>query len=133
MLVQESYNARQSGPNPTGKLGLSNSVVATEYLCQVPRRKAVGDILVSVLLADLVFLQFAWKLYTLLVDKLLTHGQSDAMFCQACAEREDEESEAIHNPSLAARYHTKAGVASSTFTVVDKGTGVIRTVRDGSF
>jgi hypothetical protein len=132
MLLHEDYKSRQSGPNPTGSLGLSDTVVATEYLCQVPRRKPVGDIFVSVLLADLVFLQFAWKLYTVFVDKLLVHKQPNAMFCQACAEREGPEMEARHRSGPAAQYYIKRGVVSSTVTVVDKSAAETRTVRTGS-
>ena len=81
MLVHESYDSRQASSSATGNLGLSPSVVATKYLCQIPQRKPFGDIFVSVLLADLVFLQSAWKLYTLLVDKLLLQRHLDAMCC----------------------------------------------------
>ena len=88
-LVNESYTSQRNGRSPAGALGPSPSVVATKYLCQIPQLKPVGDIFVSVLLADLVFLQFAWKLYTLLVDKLLLQKQPDATACQACTDTDD--------------------------------------------
>ena len=129
MLLREDYKSRQSGPNPTGGLGLSDSVVATEYLCQVPQRKPVGDIFVSVLLADLVFLQFAWKLYTVFVDRWLIHKQPNAMFCQACAEREDTELEGVSGSDRSARYCIKEGMVSSTVSIVERGGTKTRPVR----
>ena len=133
MLLREDYNARQSGPDPTGRLGLSSSVVATEYLCQVPRRKPVGDIFVSVLLADLVFLQFAWKLYIVFADRLLAHKQPNAMVCQACADGEDPEVETIPGPHASVRYPIKGGMVSSSVTFVDKGIADTRSIGPGRF
>ena len=116
MLVQESYDARQSGPNPTGTLGLSPSVIATRYLCQVPRLKPKGDIFVSVLLADLVFLQLAWKTYTFLVDKFLLRRQPHAMSCESWEDHK-QVLEASSTSNLPAGYYVKRSIQSSVRSV----------------
>jgi hypothetical protein len=119
MLVRESYDSRQSGPDPTGALGISPSVVATKYLCQVPQLKPKGDIFVSVLLADLVFLQLAWKTYTFLVDKVLLRRQPRAMSCESCEDGEDSalEAMAMHNPP--AKYYVKRAIQSSVHSIAE--------------
>lgn len=94
-LVSTSYNARQAGGNPTGPLSLTSSVIVTKYLCQVPHRKPIGDIFISVLLADLVLLQAAWKLYTFAVNRILRRRKGTILFCEGCLDAQIEEGEAV--------------------------------------
>ena len=49
--ARDSYEALK---DQTGPL---QAVVFTKYLCQVPRRKSTGTLLLSILVADLVFMQ----------------------------------------------------------------------------
>ena len=51
--ARDSYEALK---NQTGPLNTSTAVISTKYLCQVPRRKSTGTLLVSILVADLVFM-----------------------------------------------------------------------------
>ena len=117
VLEKQDYDSRQSGPNPTGPLGLSPSVVSTKYLCQVPRLKPIGDIFVSVLLADIVFLQAAWKLYTFLVDKFLLGRRPSAMHCEGCLDDEQEADKALLRVGTSARQHSKGGIVTSTVSL----------------
>jgi len=55
----------------TGPLGTTSAVIATDYICNIPRRKPVSTILWSVILADLVFLQAVWTVFKLVVDTFL--------------------------------------------------------------
>jgi hypothetical protein len=41
----------------TGPLGTSPSVISTKYLCQVLLQKPTGTLFISILVADLVFMQ----------------------------------------------------------------------------
>ena len=66
--------------NRTGTLGTSPSVFSTKYLCQVPRQKSTGSIIVSVVIADLVFLQALWRLFTLITDTWLTKSHAEGKF-----------------------------------------------------
>jgi hypothetical protein len=68
----------------TGPLGIKPSVFVLDYLCQVPRRKAIPNLIISVLVADLVFLQAVWQLYKLAVDSLLKKKIPDSQWCEGC-------------------------------------------------
>lgn len=46
----------------------SASTISGSYLCQVPKLKSAGNIIVSILVADLVFLQVFWTIFTFVVD-----------------------------------------------------------------
>jgi len=54
-------------PSPENNtlLGVRPSVLATNYLCQVPRRKPWGSLIISILVADLVLLRALWTVVTL--------------------------------------------------------------------
>lgn len=66
----------------TGPLGCANATVVTQYICSVPQQKSWGVMLFSILLADLVFLQAAWKVLTWTADSFVTRGNPEAMTCQ---------------------------------------------------
>lgn len=52
----------------TDQLGVPPAVLSINYICQVPKLKTAGALIVSVLVADVVLLQVIWKLYVLAVD-----------------------------------------------------------------
>ncbi|KAF2803199.1 uncharacterized protein BDZ99DRAFT_512276 [Mytilinidion resinicola] len=70
----------------TGPLGVTPSVISTNYICQIPKLKSGGNLFVSVLVADLVFLQALWKIFTLVTDWLLFRKHPNANQCHGCAE-----------------------------------------------
>ena len=74
------------GTEGTGSLGTTPSVISTKYLCQVPQRKSGSNLFVSVLVADLVFLQAVWFLFKFGVDVLFLRGKPGANHCQGCNE-----------------------------------------------
>lgn len=67
----------------TGSLGTTPAVISSKYLCQVPQQKSTGTLLVSILVADLVFMQLLWKIFNLATTGWLTHkkpeGEPDIM------------------------------------------------------
>lgn len=69
--ANDSFAALQS---QTGPLGTTPAVVFTKYSCQVPRRKSTGSLFVSILIADLVFMQALWKVFSLIVGSILCHN-----------------------------------------------------------
>ena len=87
-LEQHDYETLKR-QGETGPLEFSPAVIATKYLCQVPKLKSAGDILMSVLLADLVFLSLAWRLFTLGVDYFLDK-QPSANYCEGCLRGESD-------------------------------------------
>jgi len=68
----------------TGPLAVTPSVFVRDYICQVPRRKAWANLIVSVLVADLVFLQAIWQLYKFAVDYFLVKKIPDGQRCEGC-------------------------------------------------
>ena len=64
----------------TGPLNTSTSTITEKYLCQIPQRKSTGTLILSILVADLVFLQACWKLLDLCTSSWLTHKNPEGMF-----------------------------------------------------
>jgi hypothetical protein len=89
-LSLQDYDTRQQGDNPTGPLEIVPSTISTKYLCQVPKRKPLGDIFIAVLLADLVLLQAAWKLYTFGVDQIMLRRRPSGKWCEGCIDNNNE-------------------------------------------
>jgi len=56
----------------TGSLGTTPAVNFTKYLCQVPQQKSTGTLLMSILVADIVFMQLLWKIFNLVATQFLT-------------------------------------------------------------
>lgn len=69
--------------NGTGPLGTTPSVISMGYICQVPRLKSTGNLLVSILVADLVLLQAAWRLFKLVTDTYLFRSRPELNQCKA--------------------------------------------------
>ncbi|KAH8892852.1 hypothetical protein GQ53DRAFT_840656 [Thozetella sp. PMI_491] len=76
------------------------STIYTQYQCQVPRMKPMGTLIMSVFLADLVFLQALWKLLQWVTVYHLQRKDPDAMNCARCAVRyhggKDEDGESLY-------------------------------------
>jgi len=72
-------------------LGVSPSVVATSYLCRVPRLKSTVTLVVAVLINDIVLLSVLWRLFVFLVGHFLL--KPDMMVCEGCLCREPSLSE----------------------------------------
>jgi len=45
-----------------GPLQTSPVIISSKYLCQVPQRKAIGSLLMTILLANLVSMETAWSI-----------------------------------------------------------------------
>ncbi|KAH9234872.1 hypothetical protein K456DRAFT_1948961 [Colletotrichum gloeosporioides 23] len=69
----------------TGPLLCKDATIMAEYLCSVPQQKSPGVMFLAILLADLVFLQAAWKLFQLAAGSAATRGNPDAMVCRGCS------------------------------------------------
>jgi hypothetical protein len=79
--ANDSYGALKK---MTGPLGVTPSVIATTYICQVPRLKPAGNLIVAIIVADLVLLQAVWQLYKLATEAYLTRERPDSNSCQRC-------------------------------------------------
>ena len=132
--ANDSYEALK---DQTGPLNTSTAVISTKYLCQVPRRKSTGTIFVSILVADLVFMQALWKILNLCSVAWLTHKDpkgkqesclsTDALkgltlaiianYCSGCAKQTS-----IALESLGASVHEKELCPSSESGMRRKGT-----------
>lgn len=80
-------NATDGAYLPAGirDYGIPPSVLETTYMCQIPRLKSTGTLIMSVLVADLVLLQAIWTLFVLAVNYFLTATTKDEMrYCEGC-------------------------------------------------
>lgn len=81
----ENYNTLGAS---TGPLGTTPSVIFDKYICQVPMLKSTGNIIVSVLIADLVFMQALWQLLKLATEYFFLNKKrmgSDVNYCEGCS------------------------------------------------
>ncbi|KAI1108008.1 hypothetical protein F5Y14DRAFT_457525 [Nemania sp. NC0429] len=65
-------------------LGFAPSVIASTYLCQVPARKGRANLVISLIVADLVFIRVLWALFCLAARRLYLHQDPDANSCEGC-------------------------------------------------
>jgi hypothetical protein len=80
---------------------MSSSTISAQYLCQVHVQKPWGSLIVSVLVADLVFLQVLWTLLRFIVTWMAERKNEEAKYCLGCAKQiphEDYESLTTHSP-----------------------------------
>jgi len=78
----------------TGPLGTTTSVIFSKYLCQVPKLKSAGSLFVSILLADLVFLQALWYIFKFSTEALLMQKKlrgPEVNYCEGCLKSRERE------------------------------------------
>lgn len=81
VLLNRSFDAFAG---KMGQLYATNATIYSQYACSVPVRKSTGTMLVSVLIANLVFLQAAWRILCLVADGMVTKQDPTAMHCDGC-------------------------------------------------
>lgn len=80
--TNEAYAALK---NSTGPLSIASSTFYAQYVCQVPRRRDIGSLLIAVLVGDIVFLQALFKVLTWTTTLSLTRTDPTTNFCEGCA------------------------------------------------
>lgn len=83
-----TYDSLRAGIG-AGPLEVTPSVISTNYLCSVPQMKSFGNLFISILLADLVFLNALWFIYCLVVDRFFVRSPS-ANYCEGCLNGHDD-------------------------------------------
>lgn len=71
----------------TGPLAVNPSTLAINYLCQIPKRKPLADLIISVLVANLVFLQALWLIFTFGMGYWLKRKDERSEYCIGCVGR----------------------------------------------
>lgn len=80
--AKDSYSTLRE---TTGSLGIAPSVIATTYICQVPRLKPAGNLIVAIIVADLVLLQAVWQLYKISAEFYLGKTNRETAPCERCS------------------------------------------------
>ena len=75
-----------------GPLQAHSSVLANNYLCQVPKRRSWSSLLIAILVSDLVFLQALWMIFTFGLGFALTRRGPSINFCEGCQQGEASDS-----------------------------------------
>lgn len=83
--ARDSYENLKNNSD-IGALGITPSTFYTQFLCQVPKRKPTGQLLVSVLVADLVLLSALWALVKLATTIMIDRRSVESQYCQGCRE-----------------------------------------------
>jgi hypothetical protein len=94
------------------------STISAQYLCQVPERKGWGSLLVSVLVADIVFLQVLWKLLCWIATFMVERGDEQTKYCIGCAKKFQTEDYVMLTPTADAVAMPPAAAATSAKTAL---------------
>lgn len=70
---------------PQSMLEAQPNFLATTYICQVPRPKAVATRVFAILIADLVLLQTVWTVFKFILDSILQRHNPTLNHCEGCA------------------------------------------------
>ncbi|ERF73976.1 hypothetical protein EPUS_07827 [Endocarpon pusillum Z07020] len=70
----------------TGVPVVKPAVLNAQYLCQVPKIKNAGSLIVSIIVADLVFLQVLWKILNWTIVRMVEWRYPQANYCAGCKE-----------------------------------------------
>lgn len=81
VFLNESYSAFRS---QMGELGTNNATILSQYLCSVPEQKSTWTMLIAIVMADIVFLQTAWRLFSLAAENMASNNSDTALFCKGC-------------------------------------------------
>jgi hypothetical protein len=84
-------------------LGVSPSIIATNYLCQIPQRKPWGSLITSVLVADLVFLRTLWAIITFVASYFTKRHDPTANSCDTCLRAHDTDANSVDGKEV---YHS---------------------------
>jgi hypothetical protein len=71
------------------------SVVTAQYLCQIPQLKSAGSPVISIFVADIVFLQTLWQIFKLVVGSILERKHPEANYCQGCVKKLHQDSSQV--------------------------------------
>ncbi|MCJ1295250.1 hypothetical protein MMC34_006812 [Xylographa carneopallida] len=91
-----------------GPLAITPSTIYAQYFCQVPVVKAGGTLFVTILVADLVFVQALWHILHWATTAWLERHDKQANYCPGCLETDMKEAS---GDMVAARLLDKNGDA----------------------
>ena len=95
-----------------GPVTLTPSVISTSYRCQLPKLKSVGEVFISILVADLVLLSAAWQLFTFFVGWLALDKRAKAHYCEGCLSKEINNDKELDQLPKVARVSTLSLIGS---------------------
>lgn len=79
--ILEDYNTLK---DTTGPLVVNPSTLAVNHLCNVPQRKPWSELVVSILIADLVFMRALWSIFTLATSSWVKSKDKTGNWCEGC-------------------------------------------------
>ena len=74
-----------------GPLGITPSTIYAQYFCQIPEIKAGGTLFVTILVADLVFVQALWQILKWTTSAWLERHDEQMNYCPGCLETDAKE------------------------------------------
>ena len=111
-----AFYLNEAAPLPT----INQATFATRCLCQAPQRKSTGSLVISILMADLVFLQALWKVFNRAVTFTLEHRHPAAKFCQGCATERHGDYSAVNQTDPAAQVEDGKGTGVKVSAVASR-------------
>lgn len=81
ILMSDSYDTFKAQMSP---LGTFDATIFTQYACSIPVRKEAGALFITILIADLVFLQAVWVLLNVVAANMVVKKSPSSMYCEGC-------------------------------------------------
>ena len=82
--LPDTYEGLKSSMEP---LAVQNATIFAQYACSVPKQKDALSLIISVAVADLVFLQALWTLLNFAATTWLGRKNKDMNMCEGCLAR----------------------------------------------
>jgi len=70
-----------------GPIGVQPATLAVNYLCNVPQLKSWSELIVSILVADLVFMRALWSIFTITMSSWVKYNDKTGNWCEGCCSR----------------------------------------------
>lgn len=77
----EDYNTLK---DTIGPIGVGPATLAVNYLCNVPQLKSWSELIVSILVADLVFMRALWSIFTITMSSWVKYNDKSMNWCEGC-------------------------------------------------
>ena len=91
--ILNGHDTRGSGPmledyntlkDTIGPIGVGPATLAVNYLCNVPQLKSWSELIVSILVADLVFMRALWSIFTITMSSWVKYNDKSMNWCEGC-------------------------------------------------
>ena len=105
------------------------AVLTVQYLCQIPKIKSPGSLIIKILVADLVFLQTLWKILNWTVTLMLERRDPYANHCAGCEKTASATAEEGNDEESVTKISVTTAPTNMTLVEVDRSNELLQAHR----